>query len=414
MERGSRVGLIAALVLTLLVGLAFGGVAGGGVVYYLSQQQQSQATSGRPAPQPISNVEQAQPQPTQAPAASPTPVPPPPVTQSDSAVIAAVKKVSPAVVTVVNTLKPNQQSNGSQGNPFFFPQPNQPNQPNRPSNQARASGSGVIISNDGYIVTNNHVVEGEQSLAVTFADGSRHDATLVGADSLMDLAVIRVKDPVPATAALGDSSVLQPGETVIAIGNPLGDFQNTVTVGVVSALNRSVSGDAPEGLIQTDAAINQGNSGGPLVNLRGEVVGINTLVVRGNSSTGAQAEGLGFSIPSNVVKQVSDQLIKNGKIVHPYLGITYVTIDADIAAQQNLPVQSGALVGQVQADGPASKAGLRQNDIITAIQGVKLSNDNSLRQALMQYKPGDTVKLDVLRDGKPLTIDVTLATRPES
>src|SRR6185436_10805840 len=134
---------------------------------------------------------------------------------------------------------------------------------------------------------------------------------------------------------------------------------NSVTVGVVSALNRTVSGDAPEGLIQTDAAINHGNSGGPLVNLRGEVIGINTLVVRGNALTGDQAEGLGFAIPSNTVKDISDQLIANGKVDHPYLGVRYGMIDADIAAQENLPVTEGALVGQVEANGPAGKAGLR-------------------------------------------------------
>src|SRR6185295_14017759 len=147
---------------------------------------------------------------------------------------------------------------------------------------------------------------------------SRHDATLVGTDPLVDIAVIRVKDAVPAIAPLGDSDALQPGETVIAIGSPL---------------NRTVPGSGQEGLIQTDAAINHGNSGGPLVNLRGEVVGINTLVVRGGGSTGDQAEGLGFSVPSKTVKQVSDQLIQTGKIEHPYLGITYSMIDADIAAQ---------------------------------------------------------------------------------
>src|SRR5262249_39607326 len=167
------------------------------------------------------------------------------------------KQASPAVVTVINTLRPDAQQNELQQNPFPFPQPQQPQR------QPRASGSGVIISSDGYVVTNNHVVESAQSLAVIFADGSRHEATLVGTDPLVDLAVIRVKDAVPGVAALGDSTILQPGETVIAIGSPLGDFKNSVTVGVVSALNRSVPGSGQEGLIQTDAAINHGNSGGP-------------------------------------------------------------------------------------------------------------------------------------------------------
>jgi len=300
--------------------------------------------------------------------------------------------------------------------PFPIPGQEDPNQPQR---QPRASGSGVIISQDGYIVTNNHVVEGAASLAVTFADGSRHDATLVGTDPLVDIAVIRITDAVPAIAPLGDSDALQPGETVIAIGSPLGDFKNSVTAGVVSALNRTVPGSGQEGLIQTDAAINHGNSGGPLVNLRGEVVGINTLVVRGGGSTGDQAEGLGFSVPSKTVKQVSDQLIQTGKIEHPYLGITYSMIDADIAAQENLPVQNGALVGasgqnaqSVLPDTPAAKAGVKDGDIITAVGGIKLDSNTSLRGALMQHKVGDTITLEVLRDGKTLSLDVTLVARP--
>jgi 2-alkenal reductase len=338
-----------------------------------------------------------------------------PVTAEESAVVAAVKQVSPAVVTVVNTLKPDAQPNDIQRNPlpFPFPQPDQP-QPGQPDQTPRASGSGVIISQDGYIITNNHVIENQQSLAVIFADGSRHEATLVGADPLMDLAVIRVKDAVPVAATLGDSSALQPGATVIAIGSPLGDFKNTVTVGVVSALNRSVPGSSQEGLIQTDAAINHGNSGGPLVNLHGEVVGINTLVVRGNGNTPDQAEGLGFAIPSRTVKTVSDQLIASGKIAYPFLGESYGMIDAEIAAENNLPVQNGALVGQVQPGQPAAKAGVKDGDIITAVDGQKLGSDVSLRGVLIQHKPGDTVKLEVLRDGKTLTLDVTLATRPEA
>jgi 2-alkenal reductase len=174
-----------------------------------------------------------------------------------------------------------------------------------------------------------------------------------------------------------------------------------------------------EGLIQTDAAINHGNSGGPLVNLRGEVVGINTLVVRGGSLSGDQAEGLGFSVPSKTVRQVSDQLIKTGKVEYPYLGISYSMIDADTAAQENLPVQNGALIGATAGNQagvvpgtPAAEAGLQDGDIITAVGGTKLDSNTSLRGALMQHKPGDKVTLDVLRGGQTLTLDVTLATRP--
>jgi 2-alkenal reductase len=187
-----------------------------------------------------------------------------------------------------------------------------------------------------------------------------------------------------------------------------------VTVGVVSALNRTVPGASSEGLIQTDAAINHGNSGGPLVNLRGEVIGINTLVVRGSGSTPDQAEGLGFSIPSNMVKTVSDKLIADGKIVYPFLGVQYGMIDAETAAEENLPVQAGAIVGEVQAGQPAAKAGLQNGDIITAIDGQKLGGDVTLRGMLLQHKPGDTVNLTVLRDGKTQTFDVTLGARPDA
>jgi 2-alkenal reductase len=414
-ERRTKFIVLIALIGTLLVGMIAGGVVGGGAAYYLTRKQPATVAASQPVGRPVSNLEQAV-QPTATPAPAPVQAPAPLPATGDGPVVAAVKQVSPAVVTVINTLKPDAVPNAQQQQPFPIPGQEDPNQPQR---QPRASGSGVIISQDGFIVTNNHVVDGAASLAVTFADGSRHDATLVGTDPLVDIAVIRVKDAVPAIAPLGDSDALQPGETVIAIGSPLGDFKNSVTAGVVSALNRTVPGSGQEGLIQTDAAINHGNSGGPLVNLRGEVVGINTLVVRGGGVSGDQAEGLGFSVPSKTVKQVSDQLIQTGKIEHPYLGITYSMIDADIAAQQNLPVQNGALIGAsgpnqqaVLPGTPAAKAGIKDGDIITAVGGTKLDSNTSLRGALMQHKPGDTITLDVLRDGKTLSLDVTLVARP--
>ncbi|HEU5100512.1 MAG TPA: trypsin-like peptidase domain-containing protein [Roseiflexaceae bacterium] len=415
MERGSRLPVLIALIGTLLFGLIAGGVAGGGAAYYLVRRQPTPVAASQPIVRPVSNVEQQAQQPTAVPVlpTAPATEQAPATASTDSPVVAAVKQVSPAVVTVINTLKPDAVPNATQQ--FPLPIPGQ----DEGQRQPRASGSGVIISQDGYIVTNNHVVEGAASLAVTFADGSRHDATLVGTDPLVDLAVIRVTDAVPGFAPLGNSDALQPGETVLAIGSPLGDFKNSVTAGVVSALNRTVPGSGMEGLIQTDAAINHGNSGGPLVNLRGEVVGINTLVVRGGGTTGDQAEGLGFSVPSNTARQVSEQLIQTGKIEHPYLGITYSMIDADIAAQENLPVQNGALIGasgsnqqSVLPGTPAAKAGLKDGDIITAVGGTKLDSNTSLRGALMQHKPGDTISLEVLRDGKTLNLDVTLVARP--
>ncbi len=376
MERRTKIGVVLALVLTLIVGVVIGGLGGRGVNEYLARLNPSPAAL--PVAQPVSSTNK--PGSTQAPTAAPTPSGDTTLAPADMSVVQAVKQVSPAVVTVINTLRPDAQP----------------------------------ISKDGYIITNNHVIENQQSLAVIFADGTRHDATLVGTDPLMDVAVIRVKDAVPGVAELGDSSALLPGETVIAIGSPLGDFKNSVTVGVVSALNRSVPGSSQEGLIQTDAAINHGNSGGPLVNLRSQVVGINTLVVRSTDNTPDQAEGLGFSIPSNTVKAVSDKLIADGKVVYPFLGVSYGMIDAEVAAENNLPATAGALVGKVEPGQPAAKAGLKDGDVITSVDGQKLGSEVSLRGVLLQHKPGDTIKLEVLRDGKTLALDVTLTTRPEA
>ncbi|MDZ4719150.1 MAG: trypsin-like peptidase domain-containing protein [Roseiflexaceae bacterium] len=392
MDRDIKVLFIGSLLVALIAGTIMGAIAGGGAAMFLAGQKPTpastpQAVAARVAAAPAT----AQPQtdlPTTTTLAPATPAAPPQPQAGDQPIVAVVKSASPAVVTVINTL----------GN-------------NGPGGANRASGSGAIIDKNGYIVTNNHVVEGEVSLAVIFADGSRRPAQLIGTDPLNDLAVIKVDGQVPGVIALGDSDALQPGETVVAIGSPLGDYRNTVTVGVVSALNRSVGGDSPEGLIQTDAAINSGNSGGPLINLRGEVVGINTLVVRSNQS-GAPVEGLGFSIPSNTVKNISAQLIASGKVEHPFLGITYTQIDPDLAALRDLPVQEGALISEVTPRGPARQAGLQAGDIILSINDAKLDGTTSLRQILVQYKPGQTIKLHVLRNGQDKTFDLTLGTRP--
>lgn len=407
MERGTKFALIFGMIATLLIGALIGALAGGGVAWYVTQQQieriAAQPTS--PAPVPVSL-----PAPTVVPGATTAPAPAtvPVAPASASPVVEVVQKVSPAVVTVVNTL-----ASGAQASPLLgdlpFPLPDQPG-----GSVRRGSGSGVIISADGYILTNNHVIEGHRSLSVIFYDGSRRDAKLIGADPLMDLAVVKVDGPVPGVAVLGDSDALQPGETVIAIGSPLGDFRNTVTVGVVSALNRSLGGDAPEGLIQTDAAINSGNSGGPLINLRGEVVGINTLVVRGSGLGSAPIEGLGFAVPSSIAKRVSEQLIANGKVVYPFLGVRFGTIDTMLALDNNLPVNAGALIASVEPGGPAARAGLRNGDIVTKVNGKPIGPGQSLRALLLEYKPGDVVTLEVLRDGEQLSLDVTLGTRPEA
>jgi 2-alkenal reductase len=315
----------------------------------------------------------------------------------DEAIVQVVDKVGPAVVTVINTLDPSQ-TQGYCG---------------------QASGTGVIISDQGYIVTNNHVVEGQQSLEVIFANGDKSDAQLVGADNIADLAVLKVNRTLPAVATLGNSDDLKPGETVIAIGSALGNFANTVTVGVISGLNRTLQTDQNvnmENMIQTDAAINHGNSGGPLINLRGEVVGINTAVLR-SSGMGDVAEGLGFSIPANTVKDVTGQLIANGKVPRPYLGIVSQPLSRALSAYYNLRDENGALldhgvvIQEVVAGSPAESVGLRAGDVIGSINDQTIDQDHALSNVLIRFKPGDKVTLTIYRAGQKLSVPITLGER---
>ena len=368
--------------LTAAVMALCGGIAGG---WWVAHRAASQ-TAAAPAP-----VSQAAPQ-ESAPGNGVLHVE---TTEIDTAITKAVEKVAPAVVTVVGVV-PGQMT-------FFGPAPDE-----------QVSGSGVIISEKGYIVTNNHVVEGTKSLKVIFADGSEQAAHLVGRDRFADLAVIKVNGKVPAVATLGNSDALKPGETVIAIGSPLGAFRNTVTVGVVSATGRNLDtgrGYVMEGLIQTDAAINHGNSGGPLVNLAGEVIGINTLVVRNGG--GDVAEGLGFAIPANTVRAVAEQLIAQGYVARPYLGIDWQGITPAIAARYGLPVKWGVYVVQVASGSPADKAGLHHGDIITQVGDTPLDEKHPFINALFAHKPGETVALKVVRGNRTLTLKVTLGERPE-
>lgn len=366
---------IAALVVAVLLGTVGGAIAGGFAGYAAANYRTAATVT--------------------APRMAATPAPTYLTLTQDSAMISAVEKVKPAVVTVINTLPPQRG---------FFGQIVEP----------QASGSGVVFSSDGYLVTNNHVVENSQSLEVIYSDDTKVSATLVGADSFSDLAVLRVEGAVPAAAELGDSASLQTGEPVIAIGSPLGSFKGTVTVGVVSALDRSLevaAGLTMEGLIQTDAAINQGNSGGPLVNALGQVIGINTAIVRGTATSGAVAEGLGFAIPSNVVREVTAQLIEFGKVRRPYLGVDWVPITPRVAAAYNLPVEYGAFVQAVQAGGSADAAGLRAGDIITSIGDQAIDEQNSLLNILMRFEPGQSVRMTVVREGAELELEVILGSR---
>lgn len=367
-----RIVLIGGLIVTVGTAGVVGAVAGGGAVYWAVQDRLN-AASPAPVAQPVVQpVTQAAPQSL--------------TVDINSAVQEAVAKVGPAVVTVENV--------------------------------GLGSGSGVIISADGYIITNNHVVEGGRQYRVIFRDGQTAEAKLIGADApFADVAVLKVEGKVPGWAALGDSDALQPGETVIAIGSPLGDFRNTVTAGVISATGRSIetdSGYRMEDLLQTDAAINHGNSGGPLVNLAGQVIGINTLVVRGGGLSGDQAEGLGFAIASNTVKALSDQIIANGFVARPYLGVEWTAITPQVARYNGLAVEWGIYLQSVGNGSPAAQAGLQPGDIITQMGDIALDADHRFINVLISFKPGETILVKVQRGNETLTIEVTLAERPRS
>jgi serine protease Do len=268
-------------------------------------------------------------------------------------------------------------------------------------------GSGVIISPDGYIVTNNHVIDGAVDIRVTMSNRKILKAKLVGADTLTDLAVIKVDGGSLPSIPWGDSTALHPGQTVLAFGNPFG-FRFTVTRGIVSALNRpnpfSDNARKPGEFIQTDAAINPGNSGGPLVNAHGEVIGINTFLV---SSSGAFS-GMGFAIPTQIVRPTVDALIRDGKVSHGYMGIGITDVTPENSKFFEVSDASGAVVTQVEADSPAGKAGLKVGDVITELNGQKVSDAGQLQVEVGQTRPETKIKLHVLRDGKSVDIPVTL------
>jgi serine protease Do len=310
----------------------------------------------------------------------------------NTAITEAVEKVAPSVVTVINYLPSRRSVFGG-------------------VYEQTSSGSGAIISPDGYIITNYHVVEEAESLEVVLADGTTLSARLVGVDPYGDLAVIQAEGEMPGVATWGNSDQLKAGETVIAIGSPLGAFKNTVTVGVVSATGRSIETDEQfqmEGLIQTDAAINQGNSGGPLVNLLGQVVGINTLIVRGSSSDGTVAEGLGFAVPSNVSQTVAEILIKEGYIARPSIGANWGWITPTIAARYRLPVDYGVYLTEIASGGPADQAGLKRGDILTAADDEPFNDDNPFINRLFQYEPGEMVTFSVVRGAEQMEVEVVL------
>lgn len=325
------------------------------------------------------------------------------------------KRSAPAVVQITAT---------SNSNPFGS------------ESQPRALGSGFVFDKAGYIITNYHVIEGSGSIQVTFSNNQNIDATLVGSDPSTDIAVLKVNTTASAltTLTLGDSDRVQVGDAVVAIGNPFG-LNRSVTAGIVSALQRQITAPADaagnqyaiDHVIQTDAAINHGNSGGPLLNARGEVIGVNAQIETGGASQGNV--GVGFAVPSNTVKNVAGQLIETGKVEHPAIGIVAQELTQDVAEEFRLPVKSGVVVEEVQPGSGAAKAGLKGGttdvtvagesyrlggDIIVAANGMPVKDLASLRDITSDLEPGDSVTLEIYRGEVKRTIDVKLGRRPSS
>lgn len=348
--------------------------------------------------------------------------------KEESAIIDVVKKASPAVGNIIVT-KDLPKIESRPFNPFdpfsgdifdFFNRRQIQQKEPETEKQEIGGGTGFLISSDGLIVTNKHVVE-DLNAEYTFLtnDEKRYSATVLARHPSQDLAILKIEGKKFPTLELGESSTIQIGQKVVAIGNALGEFRNTVSTGVVSGLARSIVAQGSLGgaerlnnIIQTDAAINSGNSGGPLLNLEGQVIGINTAIAQG-------AQNVGFAIPANMVKKSVEDVQKKGKIVLPYLGVRYLVINESIKQANNLSVDYGALIlaGATQEElavvpgSPADKAGIVPNDIILEMNGVKIDNDNPLANLLTEYNVGDTVTLKVLHRGEEREIEVELEER---
>lgn len=304
---------------------------------------------------------------------------------SDNPVVEISEKVGPAVVGITSRSVIKQKT------PFFG---------QIYEEELEGYGSGIIISEEGYIVTNNHVIENADELVVILKGGKEVQATLVGKDSVTDVAVIKINEPDLTVAKIGDSDQVRQGELAIAIGNPLGHtLAGTVTVGVVSAVNRQITyGNNQFTMIQTDAAINPGNSGGALVNSKGEVIGMNTLK--------SKAEGLGFAIPSNVFMPIVEELIQKGKIERPGIGVLIAEVTDEMVETYGYP--KGVAIAQIGRDSAADKAGLLPNDIIIEVEGKKVETIDELKEEINKYKVGDIVKFTVWRDGKEFVVPIKL------
>jgi serine protease Do len=335
--------------------------------------------------------------------------------QQNKAYERIAKAVTPAVVYISTTQVMKVQQSPFFSDPFFrrfFG-----NMPGTvPQRQVlHALGSGVIVSPQGYIVTNNHVIARASDIEVMLSDKRNFKAKVIGTDKPTDLAIIKIDADNLPVASWGDSQSLHVGDIVMAFGNPFG--QNfSVTRGTVSALGRSgIEGPTSVAdFIQTDAAINPGNSGGPLVNVRGQVVGINTAILSGNSGPGGEGSflGIGFAIPSNTVKHVMEDLIKTGKVSRGYLGVLVQDVSPEFAKEFDVPDTSGAFVQNVEPDGPSAKAGVQNGDVVRKYNGQNVPDAGALTSMVTQTDPGTTVTLSILRNGKPMDIKVTLGERP--
>jgi len=326
------------------------------------------------------------------------------------------KRASPAVVGIQSTKKttraiPETPFDPSNEDLFEFFRRRAPREevPGR-EHTLRAQGSGFIISAEGYIITNNHVVEDADRLTVELVDGRTMDAQVVGVDPESDVAVVKIKADDLQPIALGNSESLQVGEWVLAIGTPLG-LSHTVTAGIVSGIGRSGFNVATyENFIQTDAAINMGNSGGPLVNLDGEAVGINTFIL----APGGGNVGIGFAIPINIAKDVADQLIKTGGVERGYLGIVPQRLTPELAEAFGLKETQGAVLSQVAEGSAAARAGLKRDDVVLELDGVKIESASQLRNLIAGRKPGESVRIVVVRDGNRETLTAMLDKRPSA
>ncbi len=375
--------------LTMLAVLVIGGVLGGFLGPRYEQIAGPRTAVGQ-APRPNAPSSGASPRGAPPAGAVPPAAAVPPVVsgprvveREESIVVRVVQNVRPAVVNI--------SVRGQVATPFgLYPQEGQ--------------GSGVIIRPDGLILTNNHVVQGAQEITVTLLSGRSLRGRVLGADRFSDLAVVKVDSPQPLPVVeMGASGTLQVGQLTIAIGNPFG-LGSTVTVGVVSALNRSIRAGPDfvvENLVQTDAAINPGNSGGALLDSTGRLIGINTAIIR-------DAQGIGFAIPIDHARIVMDQIVTSGRVVRPALGVEIRgEIDANTARAYNLPVDHGVVVVP-QPGGPAERAGMRAQDIVVAIDGQKIGSISDMRRELFRKKPGDSVRVEVVRDGRRHTLTVVL------